>query len=229
MTETTYIVQSSFKTKEPIAKWSSIEEIIEKNPTYKKHFIKFNLDGKTKMAYGYIWTYYTPLLEIYKQMTMFTDFDISNHGNVKNNKTGEELEQLYDDDGYPFVMVNKSCTKLTKSKREGWYIHILVADTFLNNSCYYPYLDSCEIDVYHKDGNIKNNWSNNLTFEPPPYILCKTPINQIDLETGRIIKTYPTYKQVINDFEDMRESDLKRACDGMMSSLKGFKWVMVFD
>lgn len=229
MAEQTYIIQCSLLTKEPIKKWESIDQILEQNPTFKKHFIKFNLDGKTKMAHGFIWVYYTHLPEIYKRMTVFTDFDISNHGNVKNNKTGEELEQFADNDGYFFVMIHEPDTKYRKSKREGWYIHILVADTFLGNLCYYPYVVTGDLAIYHKDGNIKNNWSNNLTFDPPAYILTKTPINQIDLATGKIIRTFPSYKQVLGTFKDMTEIELKKACDGATSSCRGFKWVMVLD
>lgn len=229
MAEQTYIIQCSLLSKEPIKRWLSIEEIIEQNPTFKKHFIKFNLDGKTKMAYGFIWVYYTPLTEIYKRMSVFTDFDISNHGNIKNNITGEELKKIEDEDGYLYVIVHESDTKYTTAKREEWYIHILVADTFLDNPCYFPYVMAGDLAIYHKDGNIKNNRSNNLTFNPPPYILSKTPINQIDLITGEIIKTFPTYKHALGTFKDMTEIELKNACDGSRSSCKGFKWSMVLD
>lgn len=77
---------------------------------------------------------------------VFADgYEISNHGNIRNKKTGRILKSFDNGNGYRFI----------KIKNKNYYIHRLVAMAFLDNSNGFP-------DVNHKDYNRSNNDVTNL-------------------------------------------------------------------
>ncbi len=79
----------------------------------------------------------------------FTNYAISNLGNVKNIITNRILKPQVDKYGYVYVsLANKGFQQKKK-------IHRLMAETFIPNP-----LNKKEVN--HKDGNPKNNLANNL-------------------------------------------------------------------
>ena len=91
------------------------------------------------------------MVEEYKIIKGFENYEISNFGSVKNIKTGKILKPVINGRGYYHVTLYKDCKKFTKR------IHKLVATAFLPN----PFQKSC---VDHIDNNILNNNINNLRF-----------------------------------------------------------------
>jgi hypothetical protein len=83
-------------------------------------------------------------LEIWRSIKDYPCYSVSNHGNVRNDKTGRILKQR-NSRGYRTVVLNKKNQK----------IHRLVAMAFLTNPMNKPCTD-------HRDNNKTNNHVNNL-------------------------------------------------------------------
>ena len=88
--------------------------------------------------------------EVFKPISGFTNFKISNHGRILNLKTGRELKQwVGKEHGY-------SCSMLCENNvRKNVRVHILVAKAFISN-------DAGKTTVNHKDGVKTNNLHSNL-------------------------------------------------------------------
>jgi hypothetical protein len=86
--------------------------------------------------------------EIWKQIEDYENYEVSNLGNVRNNKTNRVLK-AYNRGGYYCVGLSK------KSKLKTYNVHRLVAQTFIQNIDNNP-------QVNHKDKNSLNNNVNNL-------------------------------------------------------------------
>jgi hypothetical protein len=106
--------------------------------------------------------------EIWKDYPYGRLYEVSNQGRIKrksyttnNNHTLPEviLKWQYSADGYAYVGVN---TDKTDGKLKNRRVHVLVAETFLNN-------DNPEekTQVNHKDGNKLNNIVSNLEWVTP--------------------------------------------------------------
>lgn len=78
------------------------------------------------------------------------NYSINENGEVKNNKTNKLLKQSQHKNGYMSVSI-----KITNGSYKQYYVHRLVAETFL------PNLDNLT-DVNHKDYNKQNNSVENL-------------------------------------------------------------------
>jgi len=224
----TYIVQQLPVRQIVVKWWNSIDEIMLRYPNFKKHIIERNLKGITKSGHGFIWFYYTPPEEIYKTLTYYPDFDISNYGNVRNNKTSEQVIKTINNDGYEIVEIhnndsNMLSSKLYPSKNEIICVHLLVAHTFLTNFSY-TYLDNKTI-VYHKDGNILNNIIDNLTFDRPEHLPVK--INQIDMTNNKIIKTFNSIEDV--NIPNANIDHILNACKGICNCSNGYAWSFNYD
>ncbi len=89
--------------------------------------------------------------EIYVNINGFSNYQVSNFGNVKNIKTGRILKGVMDGSGY-FQVVLFNDGESTKKK-----IHKLVASEFLQN----PENKAC---VDHIDRNKTNNHLSNLRY-----------------------------------------------------------------
>ena len=89
-------------------------------------------------------------MEIFKDIKRFEDtYQISNLGRVFNKKTDLFLKPLYNKKGYMYVNLEYPKGKVK------WYIHRLVGFYFVENPLNMP-------KINHKDGNIRNNKSDNL-------------------------------------------------------------------
>ena len=86
-------------------------------------------------------------MEHYKIIAGFETYSVSDHGNVKNNKTARIMKTRFHPEGY--IIVDMRLNKQRYSKR----VHILMAIAFITNPDNKPYVD-------HVD-NCKNN--NNIT------------------------------------------------------------------
>ena len=236
--QTPYILQQTTTNKILLKKWNSLDAIIKAHPTFKPHLIQKNLDNMIKSAYNFCWSYYIPDPEVYKQLKYFPDFDISTYGNIKNNKTSEPVPILVNHSGYQYVVIHQNdsksfYSKLYPSPNETWQIHLLVADTFLENKNFFPYNTNSPNSpnntqlVYHKDGDKSNNAASNLTFERPAHLPVK--VNQIDLTTCKIIKTFPSIKHAVVSISGITENSITNACTGRCNSVKGFAWEFVYD
>ena len=84
-------------------------------------------------------------METFKIIEGFENYSVSDHGNVKNNKTGRILKEAFDGGGYVHLTLDG------KSKK----IHRLVAVAFLEN----PENKKC---VDHIENHRSNNNLNNL-------------------------------------------------------------------
>jgi hypothetical protein len=227
MQNPTYIIQKNPTDGEVINKWNSIDEILEKNSNFKKYLIEKNLSGVIKMAYGFCWSYYTHLEEIWKPLYYFPDFDISNYGIVKNNKTQELVPTLVNDNGHPYVVIHTLHTKLISGIYYNALLYVLVADTFLENYNYYPYVGNDHAIVYYKDGNKSNVRSDNLTFDRPIHMVTK--INKIDLQTGKVIETFPSLRQLFISVPGLNIQNVVNTCRGICNCSGGFGWQYVIE
>ena len=88
-------------------------------------------------------------MEHYKIIAGFETYSVSDHGNVKNNKTARIMKTRFHPEGY--IIVDMRLNKQRYSKR----VHILVANAFIAN----PDEKAC---VDHIDNIKSNNNINNL-------------------------------------------------------------------
>lgn len=131
--------------------------------------------------------------EIWKDIPNYEGlYQVSNYGNIKGLKSQKILTPKKRNDGYFNIQLYKN------NKRKKFFIHRLVAETFLENPNNYP----C---VNHIDENKHNNNVNNLEFctikYNNKYSLYKNikrekkVINQYDLE-GNFIKQWKNIKTI---------------------------------
>lgn len=224
----TYIIQQSLINQKVVKWWVSIDDIITCNSTFKKHIIQKNLNGNTKSGYGFIWSYYTPPKEIYKTLLYYPDFDVSNYGNVKNNKTSEQVIKKLNNDNYEIVEIydnvpNILSSKLYPQKNETICVHLLVAHTFLTKFGYTT-LDTNSV-VYHKDGNKSNNIVDNLTFDRQEYMPYK--INQINMTNNKIIRTFNSVTEI--NIQNINIKHILDACNGICNCSNGYTWSFCYD
>lgn len=88
-------------------------------------------------------------MEIWKTITDYPNYQVSNYGNIKNIRFNRILKCTITPYGYKVCSLGKN--KFYKS----YFVHRLVASAFVDNPNNYP----C---VNHKDENKLNNNSNNL-------------------------------------------------------------------
>ena len=89
--------------------------------------------------------------EIWKTIKDYTNYEISNFGNVKNKKRNSLMKLDVDNSGYQYVDLYKN------GKRKRFKVHRLVAIAFVTNP------DPTNFDIVnHIDGNKLNNIPSNL-------------------------------------------------------------------
>jgi len=90
-------------------------------------------------------------MEVWKLIKSAPNYEISNKGSVRNNKTGKVLKITTNNNGYQLVCLSY------KNKKQTAYIHRLVAEAFVATN-----LDMRTSVVNHIDGNKSNNTIKNL-------------------------------------------------------------------
>ena len=84
------------------------------------------------------------MVEIYIKIEGFENYSVSDHGNVRNDKTGKVLKTCPNNRGYGHVQL------WNEKKRHTRKVHILVASAFLDN-------DEAKKMIDHIDGDKMNN------------------------------------------------------------------------
>ena len=110
--------------------------------------------------------------EQYKIINGFSNYEISNFGNVKNVKTGRILKQSTNRKGYKIVGITSDENGKSFSKR----VHRLVAEMFI------PNLNN-KNEVDHLDNNRANNIINNLRWASS-FENCRNRILSINNTSG---------------------------------------------
>ena len=87
--------------------------------------------------------------EYWRAVSVFTNYEVSSVGRVRNSGTGRVLKPSAGGGGYPHVVLNKDGKQRTRN------IHQLVAEAFIEN----PEDKRC---IDHIDSNKKNNCVENL-------------------------------------------------------------------
>lgn len=87
--------------------------------------------------------------EIYRTIEGFSNYEVSNLGNVRNNITSRIMKQQLNQNGYKVI------TFQNKEMKKTYKIHRLVALAFLHNPMNKPLID-------HIDNNKQNNNASNL-------------------------------------------------------------------
>ena len=89
------------------------------------------------------------MTEIWKDIPDLKGYQASNLGRIKSLRNNLILSQINNGNGYLYVTISN------KNKRKNYYVHRLVAKTFIKN------FDETKV-VNHKDYNKKNNCIDNL-------------------------------------------------------------------
>lgn len=225
------IEQRTVSNKIVLKKWKSLDDIIKAHPSFKPDNIQKTLDGLTKSAHNFFWSYYVPEPEVYKTIKEFPDFDVSTYGNVRNNQTGENVEKGLDKmDGFQYVVLHDGNSKNKYSRLLGiehelCYVHFLVVATFFGNPDFI-YSSNYNPIVYHKDGNKLDNSCENLTFDRP--FKLPVQINQIDMKNGKVIKTFGSLDQVRKAVPKVSDDLIIKTCEGQCNSAGGYAWEYCF-
>lgn len=160
-------------------------------------------------------------------------YEIDTFGNIKsldrkvrNNNgfrviKGKILKPKLDDKGYYRI-------GLTKNKKQKFYfIHRLVALTFIPNPNNYPIIN-------HKDSNPKNNYVENLEWCDSKYnnnygnrnkkigVANSKKVKQYDLK-GNYIKTWSSIMQVERTLK-IQNSNIVKNCKGRSNKAGGYIW-----
>lgn len=166
--------------------------------------------------------------EIWKRIEEYPNYEVSNMGRVKNVNRNIILTPLDNGKGYKYV-------QLWKGGRHKYYIHRLVANSFIPNP-------ENRTEVDHINGDPSDNRAENLRWATKfenmnnPVTTNRmstakknqekgnhqTPITQYDLN-GNFIKEYPTIKEAVMETGTNRTSIISCA-NGRYKTANGFRW-----
>ena len=219
-----------------IKEWSNIEEIINQNPTFHESGIYSVCRGYSITSYNYKWKYKDERIEpeikddeIFKNCGIidgkdFSDYDISNYGNVKSLKNKNEIILKPNNCG-PYYNVLLYTKKSKKQYRKS--IHILVAELFVKSKT-----EKLNV-VNHLDENKHNNYYKNLEWSSiglnTEYSLGKK-VSMIDIDTDDIIKTFDSMASACEHLNKPRksQSNISVVCSGKRQTAFGYKWSIAY-
>ena len=149
------------------------------------------------------------MIEEWKTVTNFSNYQVSNLGNAKNIKTNKMLKLHNSGRGYLQVSLSKN------GKTKQFYIHRLVAEHFIPNPENKP-------EVNHIDENIQNNVADNLEW-------CNHSYNQnygnrnnkVREKLGIKIKQYDLNGNFIRVFNSITEAQKHCNTTHICKCLKG--------
>ena len=165
--------------------------------------------------------------EKWKIVEGYENYKISTYGRIMNIITNNLLKPTKTENGYMQINLCKF------KKYKGMRIHRLVAGAFIPNPSNYP-------EVNHKDGNKSNNKVENLEFvtysentlHAHRNNLIKagghgSTIDQIDIDTGKIINTFESIKKA-SEYLKMTRGKFRRIYEKKIS-YNEFKWIKHID
>lgn len=157
--------------------------------------------------------------EVWKTITGYEDYQVSNLGRVKSLKYGKErILTDRDTKGYLYITVSKN------SIRKRLLIHRLVAEAFLDNPDNLPIIN-------HRDENKHNNKADNLEFCTYYYNLTynnkhRTYAKKVGcFKDGKLLKVYMAIQDVKNDGFDA--SNVCNCCKGKLNKHHGYQWTYI--
>ena len=205
-----------------IKTWESAKQI-EIELKYSAISVRRCCRGEAHTYMGFIWKNPNFLTDITGYVTVLTDdghkfsnFKIDKDGNIINNKN--KLFKSVLSQGYPNISITSDAGKKIK-----YYVHRLVAMTFIENPNNYPI-------VNHIDKNKLNHNVSNLewcTFKHNGQHGLGKKVNKIDAKTNNIITTYNSMSNAYEDMNKNYSSSICRACQGKQKTSYGFKWAFV--
>jgi len=165
------------------------------------------------------------LKEIWKDITEYPNYQVSNLGRIRNNKTHRILQPLYKKDGYQFIMLCKD------GKTKNFRINRLVAEAFIPiPQCYIEKGYTKEtLQVDHIDECKQNNsvtnlqWLTNKENCQKSNALCVVGYNK---EKMIITDQYSKLKNYYTDKyqKGFNYGNIYLCCNGKRKSAYGFKW-----
>lgn len=216
-----------------IREWNNMQEIIKRYPTYKNSTIYNSIKHK-KSGYGYFWQYKNKTknnkIELHKDEVFknlgkvdnkdFSNYEISNYGNVKNISRNCYLKITKDLGGYPIITLNDKITHKAVTKK----IHYLVAIKFIGKKI------KAKPSVNHIDKNKTNNYYKNLewtTSQKNSEHSRAKKVNQIDPKTNKIINTFISIRSAMCALNTNRSAGISNCCNGKAKTAHGYKWEFV--
>ncbi len=214
-----------------VKEWGSIRELLDVNKEYSYHSMLKCLSGQLEKLYNYKWKYaenkeITVMVdELFVNVNMFKEYDfsnykISNYGNVKNidrdnilnGKTGKSCYR-------EACMYDKITGKSTYVK-----IHQLVATKFIGEK------PSEKHVVNHKDKNKLNNHVSNLewiTGQANTEHGCARAVQQLDINTGDVVNSFKSIKEAVETCKLSKNArvNISQCCLGKnRTTAFGYKW-----
>lgn len=213
-----------------IRKWECIDDILQENK-YNRNTLCLKIREETKY-YDSIWKYETPKKhddpvfleedEYFKNVGMikghdFSTYDVSTYGKIRNINTGHYLKPATDNKGYlKVILVDKQ-----SKEKINITIHIVVANVFVKQK------SPNQTYVNHIDENKTNNHYKNLEWLTNRQNITHTsgkPVHQIDIKTGKILKTFDSIAEIQESLNVTHGMGIIHCCQNKKKSYFGFKW-----
>lgn len=217
-----------------IKEWKSINEVLEFNKEYKKESLKKCLNGKYDKMYNFVWKYKNSNVNDKKEIdnTLHEDeefrnigifqkidfslYEVSNYGKVRNTETNLILRP-----GLSTTRYLQVCLVDNNKKKFNRKIHRLVAHKFVEGHS--------DINNYvnHIDENVLNNYYKNLewcTNKHNSNHSTGKKVNQIDIETNEIIKTFDSLAEAAKIFGKDNAMCIIKVCQHKKKTAYGYKW-----
>lgn len=156
------------------------------------------------------------MTEIWKPVKGFTNYEVSNMGNIRSTAKGTLLKKHIKKNGYEQVNLSKA------GKSYSFYVHRLVADAFVDNPMGLN-------EVNHKDLDRTSNHESNLEYCTHVYN-CNysrngnAKIGKYDANTGELLETFNNTPDVIKAYPNYNRVAICLNLNGHTKTSYGFKW-----
>lgn len=162
-------------------------------------------------------------MEIWKQ-TECDNYEVSNHGRVRNKITGRIMKPAMTYKGYLKAQIRQD------GKQRGFFIHRLVAKAFLPNPDNLPQVDHLDNDKTNNhvenlewvtgEENHRRKMEDGLNVSPENSGRPKIPVEQYDLE-GNLIAKYQSIAEAVEN-TGLRQSGISSVLAGRYKQTCGY-------